>query len=809
MADPIDSAWSALSRLPIGSLRRVCDLSAMRFELSDQLPDALPHLGQQRATDAIRFAIQMADDGYNAVVIGPDGSHRHGLAAELARDAASTRPPPEDWCYVNNLTDPERPRSLRFPAGIGVAFRDDVQHLIEDLRLAIPSAFEGEEYRTQLKAIESAMESDLEERQQALEERAAKENINMLQTPTGFVLVPVHKGKVIDEDEFRKLPDEQRENIQEAIRRLTQELQAQLEHMPQLRKKHREEIKQLNRKVTSHAVGVLLRELKDRYRSLPDVVAFLDAIERDIIENAEQFQEPQTSPLPFLARDASRLYERYEVNVLVHHEADAGAPVVYEPNPAYQNLIGRIEHRAEMGALLTDYRLVRAGALLRANGGFLILDVERLLTRPFVWDALKQALFARQVRIESPGETWGLVSTTTLRPDPIPLRLKVILIGERRLYDLLCRYDSEFGELFKVAADLEDELPRSEDNDNAYARLVAARIRQSSLLPFDRRAIERVIEERARDAEDSERLSLHMRSLNDLLAQADHWARQRGAAVVETQDLDRVIKERVRRLDRIQKRILEEMRRETVLIDTAGSRIGQINGLSVAEFAGYRFGHPVRITATTRMGTGDLVDIEREVKLGGAIHSKGVLILSSALAARYAPSTPFSLQGSVVFEQSYGGVEGDSASVAELCALLSSLSRVPILQNLAVTGSVNQLGRVQVVGGINEKVEGFFDLCKARQLDGSHGVIVPLENVKHLMLKHEVVKAVEDGLFAVYAMRTIDDALTVLTGVPAGERDDRGEFPPGSVNFRVEQQLLQYAESRKAFAEHAKANNHG
>jgi lon-related putative ATP-dependent protease len=809
MTASIESSSTSPPALPISSLRRTCDLSSLRFERSDQLQDPPPHLGQQRATDAIRFAIQMADDSFNAVVLGPDGSNRHGLAAELVRDAASTRPPPEDWCYVNNLEDQERPRALSFPAGEGAAFRDDLRHLIEDLRLAIPAAFEGDEYRGQLKAIDSAMESELEERQQALEERAARENIGIMQTPTGFVLAPLREGKVIDEDDFRKLPEEERGKIQEDIRHLTQELQAQIEQMPQLRKRHREEIKQLNRTVTSHAVSVLLHEVKDKYASLPEVTTFLDAIERDIIENAEHFRELQASPHPFPALDASRLYERYEVNLLVHHEADAGAPVVYEPNPAYQNLIGRIEHKAEMGALLTDYRLVRAGALLRANGGFLILDIERLLTRPFVWEALKQALFARQVRIESPGDTWGLVSTATLRPDPIPLRLRVILIGERRLYDLLCRYDSEFGELFKVAADLEDELPRSEDNDNAYARLVAARIRQAGLLPFDRQAVERVVEERARDAEDSERLSLYMRSLNDLLAQADHWARHRGASVVETRDLDQAIEEHERRLSRIQMRVLDEMRRETLLIDTSGSRIGQINGLSVAEFAGYRFGHPVRITATTRMGTGDLVDIEREVDLGGAIHSKGMLILSSALAARYAPSAPFSLQGSVVFEQSYGGVEGDSASVAELCALLSSLSRVPILQNLAVTGSVNQHGRVQVVGGINEKVEGFFDLCKARGLDGSHGVIIPRENVNHLMLKQEVVKAVGDGQFAVYSMSTIDDALTVLTGVPAGERDERGEFPPGSVNFKVERQLLQYAETRKEFGEHTESNGHG
>ena len=474
--------------------------------------------------------------------------------------------------------------------------------------------------------------------------------------------------------------------------------------------------------------------------------------------------------------------------------------MIYEPNPSHPNVIGRIEHRAEMGALVTDFSMVRSGAILQANGGYLILDARRVLGMPFVWDALKQTLWSRQARIESPGDSYGFVSTTTLKPEPIPLDIKVILVGERWLYYLLSHYDVEFGSLFKVAADIDDDLERSDENVHQYARMIARQADRLALLPLSGAAIQRVIEERARRAGDSERLSTHIRSLDDLLVQANHWARQRGAERIEVDDVIRAIAERRRRLGRLQSRTIDAIKRNTLLIDTSGETVGQVNGLSVVDLGEFRYGHPVRITATTRIGTGDLVDIEREVELGGAIHSKGVLILSAALSSRYAPDVPLSLHASVVFEQSYGGVEGDSASVAELCALLSSLAQVPLRQSIAVTGSVNQHGSVQAIGGANEKIEGFYDVCRERGLDGSHGVIIPRDNVKHLMLREDVVEAVRRGEFSVCAIRHIDEAISILTGVDAGERDDAGAFPAGTVNHRVEQQLIEYAESRRGFS---------
>jgi lon-related putative ATP-dependent protease len=783
------------------ALRKLCSLPADFAQRSAEAEQ--PYIGQQRAIDAIRFGIEMGRDGYNIYVLGPIGSNRHDLVNSLVAEHAKTRGAPPDWCYVNNFSNPERPHSLRFPAGKGREFREDMRNLIGEMQLAIPAAFEGEDYRNQLRAIEEDTKNQVEEQWKSLNERAAEEGIGVLQTPTGYVLAPIIDGKVIGDKEFNKLPEEKRHEIEAAIERLSDELQQRVEMMPKLRKAHRERVKALNEEVTAHAVNVQLADLKAKYRAMPRVAAYLDDVQDNIIQNAEDFQQTETPALPFLRRDSDQIYSQYEVNLLVDNEGADKAPVVYEANPNYPNIIGRIEHRAEMGTLMTDFRLVRSGALLQANGGYLVLDTRRMLTRPFVWEALKQALFAKQVCIESPGESWGFVSTTTLKPEPIPLDVTIILIGERWLYYLLSHYDIEFGSLFKVAADLDDDLERSDDNVQQFARLVLREARDRELLPFSTAAVQRVIEERARHAEDSERLSMHMDSLDDLIEQADYWARQRNAAEVDAGDVARAIGERHRRLGRMQSKVIDAISRETLLIDTSGECVGQVNGLSVTDLGEFRYGHPVRITATTRVGTGDVVDIEREVELGGAIHSKGMMILSSALSARYAPDLPLSLRGSVVFEQSYGGVEGDSASVAELSVLLSSLSRLPIRQSIAVTGSVNQLGRVQAVGGVNEKIEGFFDVCRERGLDGSHGVVIPQDNVKHLMLREDVVDAVRRDEFRIYAVRHIDEAITILTGVSAGERGEDGGFPEGSVNALVEQQLIEYATARKSFVKEA------
>ncbi|MBT8446227.1 MAG: AAA family ATPase, partial [Gammaproteobacteria bacterium] len=631
--------------VPIERLRRVCAPEEIPYERSDEPAPGGAHPGQGRAIDALQFGLQIAQDGYNVFVLGQAGSDRHRLARQLVEEHAATEKAPRDWCYVNNFLDPERPRALSFDAGKGSTFREDMRALIDELRFAIPAAFEAEDYRTQRKAIEADTQHSLEALWKDLEERAATENIDILQTPTGYVLAPTRDGKVMDEEEFNKLPDDERQKIQATIERLSEELHAHIEKLPGLRKQHREQVKALNRQITEHAVGVLLSELKEKYASQPEVVTYLDEVQADLVENDQDFRKGESPMLPFQTGDQADLFVQYEVNLVVSNKAGASAPVVHESNPTYSNIIGKIEHRAEMGTLLTDFGMIRGGGLLAANGGYLILDAERLLSRPFSWEALKRALFSKSVRIESPGETYGFVSTTTLRPEPIPLDIKIIVVGDRRLYYLLSDYDSEFIELFKVAADLDDHLKRSKENVSQLALVIADRVRERELNPFSRDAVQRIIEHMARTAEDSERLSMHMRSLDDLLVQSDYWARQRGVDLVDAEDVRRAIEQALRRLNRVQTRVAEAIERDNLLIDSSGSQVGQVNGLTVIDLGEFRFGHPVRITATTRIGTGDVIDIEREVELGGAIHSKGMLILSAALSVRYAADAPLSLQG--------------------------------------------------------------------------------------------------------------------------------------------------------------------
>jgi len=486
---------------------------------------------------------------------------------------------------------------------------------------------------------------------------------------------------------------------------------------------------------------------------------------------------------------------------MVDHSESKGAPVVYEDNPTYQNLVGEAEYMAQLGAIFTDFGLLRPGALHQANGGCLLLDAVRVLSLPYAWEGLKRALRSGQIRIESLGQALSLISTASLEPEPIPLNVKVVLLGERLLYYLLVQRDSEFNELFKVAVDFDEEVDRSPSSQLVYAKLIGRLARQEKLLPFDRGGVARVIEQSSRLVSDAEKLSLHNQTLSDLLREADYWARKAGSNLVAAGDVQRAIDSQVYRASRLRDRYQEEVLRGTLLIDTQGAKVGQVNGLSVVQPGRFAFGHPSRITARVRLGRGEVVDIEREVELSGPIHSKGVLILSGFLGARYAPDRPLSLSASLVFEQSYSGVEGDSASSAELYALLSALSEAPIKQSLAVTGSVNQRGEVQAIGGVNEKIEGFFDLCQARGLTGEQGVLIPASNVKHLMLRRDVVEAVGAAKFHVYPVETIDQGISLLTGLEAGERDSSGSFPEDSINHRVEMRLIALAEKRAAFGQ--------
>jgi lon-related putative ATP-dependent protease len=553
----------------------------------------------------------------------------------------------------------------------------------------------------------------------------------------------------------------------------------------------------------------LLAELRERFGELEAVVRFLQVVEEDVIHNAssflaresEQAQQP-SSPSPVAATQAldRPFLRRYGVNLLVDHGDDQGAPVIYEPNPTYNNLIGRVEHLSQMGALVTDFQLIRAGALHRADGGYLILDALKVLTTPFAWDALKRALLSRQIKLEPLGEALSLVTTYSLEPEPDPLEVKVVLLGPPILYYLLSYHDPDFPKLFKVAADFDDRMDRGATEEAVYARQVAGLVADEELRPFDRGAVARAIEDGSRHLGDARKLSLDLRRLRDLLREADHWAGWEGREVVTAEDVQRAIDEHTFRSDRLRERIYEGIHRGTLLIDTDGAHVGRINGLAVLQLGDFHFGRPSRITARVRMGKGEVVDIEREVELSGPFHSKGVMILAGFLGAHYARDHPLALKATVVFEQSYGGVDGDSASSTELYALLSAIAEVPIRQSLAVTGSINQQGEIQAIGGVNEKIEGFFDVCRARGLTGEQGVLIPASNVEHLMLRHDVVAAVAEGRFHVYPVRRVEEGIELLTGLPAGERDDSGDFPEGSFNRRVEERLIELAHAARAFS---------
>ncbi len=791
--------------LPPQQLRQTCDPSQFDFETTAELKDLSEIIGQERAVEAIQFGIGIQREGYNLFALGPSGTGKRTTIRQFLDQKAAAEPIPSDWCYVNNFEQPHKPRALRLPPGQGVVLRKDMEQLVEELRTAIPAAFESEDYRTRRQEIEEEFKERQEKAFSDIQKQAQERSIALIRTPVGLAFAPLREDEVISPDEFQKLPAEKRKQVEADISKLQEQLQAIIYQVRQWEREARDKVKELDRQVAMSVVGHPIDELREKYAQLPDVVDYLGAVQQDVIENVDEFRKseetPQVMGIP-LPRSlvGPPLFRRYQVNVLVDHSESKGAPVVYEDHPTYNNLIGRIEHIAHMGALVTDFNLIKPGALHRANGGYLILDARQLLLQPYAWDGLKRALRSREVRIESLSQVLSLVSTVSLEPEPIPLDVKVVLIGERLLYYLLYQLDPDFGELFKVEADFNEEIPRTPENNLLYARLIGTIARKEGLRPFDRGAVARVIEHSARMADDAEKLSIHLLSTADLLREADYWAGVAGNGVVTADDVQRAIDAQIHRADRLRELVQEEIKRGTILIDTTGERVGQVNGLSVIQLGNFAFGRPNRITARVRLGKGEVVDIEREVELGGPIHSKGVLILSGFLGARYAAERPLSLSASLVFEQSYSGVEGDSASLAELCALLSSLAEVPIRQSLAVTGSVNQHGEVQAIGGVNEKIEGFFDVCKTRGLTGEQGVIIPATNVQHLMLRQDVIEAVKAGQFHIYPVQTVDQGIELLTGIPAGERDEEGNFPEGSINQLVEARLIELAEKQRAFA---------
>ena len=794
----------SVAPLESSALYRHCDPAQLALETTADLDVRDDLIAQDRAIQAVRFGIGIRHEGYNLFALGPSGTGKYALIRSALQERAKHEAVPPDWCYVFNFEDAHRPRALRLPPGKGTELKRDIDQLVEDLHRAIQGVFESDEYRTRTQALEEELEERQEQAMSQIRELAKEKDVILLQTPTGFTLAPVRDGKPLGPNEFHALSDEDRARIEEDINSLQAEMRKALHQMPLWKKRSDEHIEALNREMAAAATQGLVEALCETYDALPAVVAYLRQVQADVVENFRQFLPESDKQHPMLGiwiapnPDGPPWHQRYRINVLLGHDKNGGAPVVYADLPAHHQLVGRIEHRAHLGALETDFTMIRAGALHQANGGYLIVDALKLLMQPFAWETLKRLLQAAEIRIESLAQITSLISTLSLEPEPIPLDVKVVMIGERHVYYLLCELDPEFSELFKVAVDFEDQLVRGPESHLVYARFIASEVRRAGLHHFDRGAVARVIEHSARLADDNERLTSHMRSIGDLVRESDYWAGADGCETVAAAHVQQAIDAKIARADRISRRLREETTRGTILIETDGARVGQVNGLAVMSLGGFAFGHPSRITARVRLGKGELIDIEREVKLGGPIHSKGVLILQGFIAGRYALDHPLSLSASLVFEQSYGGIEGDSASSAELYALLSALADLPIRQSLAVTGSVNQLGEVQAIGGVNEKIEGFFDTCAARGPVEGQGVLIPVSNVKHLMLRADVREAVAQGRFAVYPIASIDEGIEILTGTPAGERASDGGFPEGSVNARVEARLIGFSERLRA-----------
>lgn len=781
-------------------LRTVCLPDDLPFETTASLDDLPGGLGQARAEEALRFGLSMAQPGYNVFVLGETGTGRHATVSRLLQELAASGEVPPDLCYLHNFDDPLRPRLLSLPAGRGAALRADMQAFIRDIGPAIEAALESETHVNRVESLQEAHKTREEGALQELEKACAADNLALVHTAEGFVFAPTQNGETMSPEAFEALAASNRATIEACVERWSDRFAQLLQEFPGWRKELNEAAKRAERDALSPAITHLMRGLREAYADLPNVQAQFEAINRDLLDSGADWASPAEGEEAVAEEESVAQFHRFQVKLLVDNAGARGAPVVCEDNPGFSNLVGRIEQISCMGNLVTHFNLIRAGALHRAHGGYLVVDGERLFSQPYAWAGLKRALRGREIRIEPPAEAQGWATTLTLEPEPVPCKVKVVVVGDRELFSVLTESDPDFPELFKVAADFDDDLLRTTENVNHYARLLATLGRASGLRPFDRAAIARLVEHGSRLAEDSGRLSLQTRLMADLMREADHHAAGVSLPLVGRAQVDYAVAARARRFGRYSERVLESMIDGSTLISTSGERAGQINALVVVEMAGEHFGHPMRITATARLGEGEIVDIERETDLGGAIHSKGVLILTAFLGARYARRRPLSLSASLVFEQSYVPVEGDSASLAELCALLSALSDVPIRQSLAITGSVNQFGEVQVIGGVNEKIEGFFDLCARRGLTGRQGVVIPAASVRHLMLREDVVEASRNGQFHVYPVETVDQAMAVLTGLPAGEPDAKGVMPSGSINQRVDSALSAMTDAQHAFA---------
>lgn len=783
------------AEIPVKQLRAICDLSGLDFNTTGELTPLQGILGQERGARALEFGLRVDKQGYNIFMTGITGTGKLSYAQEVVRQLVRQQPQASDWCYVYNFRKPNEPKTLSLPAGWGKKLCQDMQELVEELKVEIPRAFAGDDYENQKNLILKEFQEKNTVHFEEANQFAAERDIQLKRTSTGFATIPLKEGKPVSQEEYEQLDQEERERYEQKAGEVQFKVAEILRRVQNAEKEAREKIKQLESQVGLFAVGHLIDSLREKYDEFPQLIAYLESVQEDILANLDAFRGEEESQQGFpwmqrMARQSSM--QRYEVNLLIDNNETEGAPFVIENNPTYYNLIGRIEHENQWGFLTTDLTMIKPGALHRANGGYIILQVRDVLVNPLAWEALKRVLKTGELRLENMGEQYGLVPVATLKPEPIPVKVKVILIGNPLYYYLLNRMDEDFRKLFKVRADFDVEMQRSPENILKMAQFISGQCQREGLLSFDRSGVGEVVDYSSWLAGDQEKLSTRFNDIVEVLFEADAWARLDGADRITGSHVRQAIVEKHHRSNLYEEKLAEMFARGHLLINTSGQVTGQVNGLTVLDMGDYMFGHPTRITAVAGMGQKGVVNIERETRLSGAIHSKGVLILGGYLTGKYGQEGPLNLSASLCFEQTYGGVDGDSASSAELYALLSALAGVPVNQGLAVTGSINQQGDIQPVGGVNQKIEGFYRWCTIQGLTGAQGVIIPQQNVANMMLDYEVEEAVRQGKFHIYTVNTVDEGLELLTGLPAGQRDAGGHYPPESIHGRVLARLAKF-----------------
>lgn len=809
----------AITKLNSNQLYRKCDASKFDFNTTAELEERLSALGQDRAISAVELGIHIQSRGYNLFCLGPEGTGKTSLVKRVLEKEASKRKTPDDWAYVYNFDEPYKPRAIRFPAGEATEFAKDVDELMEEFSITLPALIESDEYKAALGIIKQRYKSKKDSYIEILQKKAKGKRVSLLHMQMGLVVAPMKDGEVLSPDAFDQLPDDEKKLIMDDLNAMQEEIENATQGLPRWEEKQKEEIDNLREKFVKSAVKKPIDELRQKYKPLSQANRFLKSVQDYILDNVDEFvpsesekqiangdeNDPLQMLLSRMKQPEEDKFAKFKINVIVKNKANSGAPIITLDHPTQGNLVGKVERIQQYGALLTDFTLIKGGALHKANGGYLLLDARKLLEQPFSWDSLKRAIASKQIKIEAPNEETSF-TTISLDPEPIPLDFKVVLTGDFEIFDLLSSHDPDFRDFFKIEADFGTIMDRNPENEIEYAKLIGSLSKKKHLRSLNRQAVARVIEYASRQADDADKLTAHISSIGDLLRESDYWARKSNSKQIGKNHIEQAINAQEYRADRVKKYMLEEIEKGTILMDVKGERVGQINGLVVYDFSNYSFGKPTRITAQVRIGKGDFVDIEREISLSGPIHTKGVLILKSLIANRFAKHSPLSLSASIVFEQSYGGVDGDSASSTEYYCLISAISELPIKQNIAVTGSINQFGEIQPIGGVNEKIEGFFDVCNHAGLTGDQGVIIPRTNVGNLMLRSDILQAVDEGKFTIYAIDTVDDGIEILTGVKAGKANKNGEFEKGTVNYKVQESLRNYYKDYARFAKETSGN---